>query len=675
MTLRALAAITGFTLIVGVGAASAQQSDTVIVTAGRTEQLLINAPAATTVISDVAIARTPGDDFGDLLRNVPGVNIAQTSARDINMTARGATNALANSQLVLLDGRSVYLDFFGFVMWDLLPIQASEIERIEVVRGPGSAVWGANAMSGVTNVITRRPADIEGTRIVLGTPYANLVHARGDDDFAFKIAAGYFDESAYDRPKGTIPGSNPPQQYPDFENEGTTQKRVNVRFDWGIEDGYIAVGAGSARTSGILHTGLGPFDVRSDSELSHLQADWHKGTAHVGVSVQSFDSGGNSLLTLAANGLPLGFDFTAETYIVDASNTNVVGGRHVVTYGGNIKRHDFNLDIAPRADNKDEWGIFVQDEILLGDRLRWLIGVRYDDIDPLSNGVLTPRTSLLYSLAPDHTLRLSYNEAFRTPSSINSFLDVSILQPLAPGIGVSADAFGNALLTEERLEAYEIGYTGFLANGMSVSASIYRNDKRDSIDFFVSDVYGPANLPMPGPLLPPALIPCFAVAPGSSPACPNGGLAGLVPSGFSYRNIGRTVDRGAEFALEQDRGDWYWWFNTSWQDDPDIRGASADEINRAPEWRANVGLGQDSGRFFWNTIVNYQSESYWADVLYARAATEAFTQVNASVGWRLRDENMTFSLIGQNVFDRRLQQHIFGDIIERRLDAQFSYQF
>ena len=80
--------------------------------------------------------------------------MTQLSARDVNITARGATSTLATSQLALVDGRSVYLDFFGMVMWDLVPTNPNEIKQIEVIRGPASAVWGANAMSGVVNVIT-----------------------------------------------------------------------------------------------------------------------------------------------------------------------------------------------------------------------------------------------------------------------------------------------------------------------------------------------------------------------------------------------------------------------------------------------------------------------------------------------------------------------------------------
>ena len=90
--------------------------EVIVVTASRTKQELANAPASISVISAQDIEQIPADDYGDLLRNVPGLNVSQTSARDINMTARGSTNTLSTSQLVLLDGRSIYLDFFGLVM-------------------------------------------------------------------------------------------------------------------------------------------------------------------------------------------------------------------------------------------------------------------------------------------------------------------------------------------------------------------------------------------------------------------------------------------------------------------------------------------------------------------------------------------------------------------------------
>jgi len=653
------------------------EPQTIVVTASRRAQEMALAPAAMTVIPAAEIALAPADDYGDLLRNVPGLNVAQTSVRDINLTGRGATSTLANTQLVLLDGRSIYLDFFGFVMWDLLPIQAGEIERIEIVRGPGSAVWGANAMAGVVNVIGRRPKDMAGTTVLVGTPYASVAHAGVNEKFGYKVSAGYFEQPAYDRPTGTIPGSNPPQTYPDYENEGTEQSRVNAELEWETgEDAYVSVAAGYAQTDGILHSGIGPFDIERGSSLSYVKSDWNSGNWHVGASATLLDGDAVNLLTRGADGALLPLSFVSDAYTLDASNTTELGERHVLTYGGSFRTTKFDLGIAPAADDRDEVGAFVQDEISLSEHVRWVLGARYDDIDPLEDAVVTPRTSLIITPSRRHSFRVSYNEAFRTPSAINGYLDVTILQQLGPFFA-PADAEGNPLLDEEHLTAYEVGYVGTFDNGLLFSAALYRNEIEDSIDFYVRDVYGPGNLPAPSATLPAAVVPCFLFAPGTGPAaCPFAGLSGLVPSDYSYRNIGTTLNRGVELSLERSSGEWGWYVNLSWQDDPEIGGGvDAAEINVAPAWRANLGLSHDSGKRFWNVGLNYQDEAYWADVLFARAATPAFTQVNAAFGWRFVSDRVTLKLVAQNLFDERVQQHIFGDLIDRKVAGQVSIAF
>ena len=118
-------------------------SETVIVTASRTEELLVNAPAAVTIINDRTIESMPTQNYADLMRAIPGVNVVQMSARDFSVTPRQATVIPAGSQLVMIDGRSTNQDYFGYVAWDFLPTNLSEIKQIEVLRGPASAVWGA----------------------------------------------------------------------------------------------------------------------------------------------------------------------------------------------------------------------------------------------------------------------------------------------------------------------------------------------------------------------------------------------------------------------------------------------------------------------------------------------------------------------------------------------------
>jgi outer membrane receptor protein involved in Fe transport len=666
---------------------ASEMGEVIVVTASRTEQQLADAPAAITVLTAQDIEMIPADDYGDLMRQVPGVNVAQTSARDINMTTRGSTNTLATSTLVLVDGRSLYLDFFGFVMYDLLPVNTAEIKQIEAVRGPGSAVWGANAMSGVVNLITKRPGEMAGTHLIagggeLGSAYGSVTHAGQMEDFGYKVSGGYLEQDAYDRPTGVIPGSNPPVTYPDFPNSGTEQLKGDVRLEWDLDDSStFGVGGGYASTDGIVHTGIGPFDVDDSTEMSNFKADYNRMALHVGFYANLLDADSVNLLTRGADGQPLGFAFNTDTYHFDISNTTVLAMSHIFTYGGNYRTSDFELEIAPEGTEKDEWGFFLQDEILIGDKLRWVIGGRYDEIDPLEDGVFTPRTSLLFAPTSNHTFRVSYNEAFRTPSAINSYLDVTILQPLFGPFAVPADANGDAALVEEHLTAYEVGYVGTYDSGVILTLAAYRNETENSIDFFTQQVYGPGNLPSPSPVLPPFLIPCFnvpgnqvcAVIPGVG-TIP--GLGGFIPSDYSYRNIGETIDTGVEFSVQQRRGSWNWFFNTSWQDEPEFEGLdSTSDQNLPPEWRANLGLGYDPGFWFANVNVNYQDEAYWGDVLFARGYTDSFTMLNTAIGVRLFDERMTLQLIGANVTDEEVQQHIFGDIISRKITGQVGFSF
>ena len=303
------------------------KEEVVVVSATKSETTLINAPATMTVIASDTIATSPAQNFGDLLRSTPGLNVIQTSARDINMTSRQSTVTLTNSQLVMLDGRSIYLDFFGLVLWDFVPQSPSEIKQIEVVRGPASAVWGANALTGVVNIITKSPRDAEGFNINLqgglfnrndgsreddGSGYlygANFSYAQAPSEkLAWRISAGYFNSDPFSRPTGIVPldchplGANPCRTasgsatrraasppggapYPTegtgrghFENDGTSQPKVDLRLDQELGEagsgGRITYQGGYSGTTGIVHTGIGPFQIESGSSLAYGKLQW-----------------------------------------------------------------------------------------------------------------------------------------------------------------------------------------------------------------------------------------------------------------------------------------------------------------------------------------------------------------------------------------------------------------
>ncbi len=650
--------------------AEADVAETIVVTASRTEQLLQDAPASVTVITGEELETAPIDDYGDVLRNVPGLNVSQMSARDIQVTGRAASSSLAAQELVLLDGRTVYLDFFGFVMWDLLPVNPRDIKQIEVVRGPGSAVWGANALSGVINLITKSPREAAGTSVMVGggeynTLFGSLSHAAASDTFGYKIGASYYEQDAYDRPTGLVPGTTTP--YPAFENEGTEQPKVDLRFDFDPNPGTRWVlSAGYAGTDGIVHSGIGPFDIEKGTSLSFGKVTFSRGALLVNAFANVLNGEAQNLLTVGADGRPLNLTFDSNTYNIDASNTNVIANKHILTYGASARHNTFDISIAPEGDNRDEYGAFLQAELALGGNVRWLLGARWDDIDPIGT-VVSPRTSLMWAPNPDHTLRVSYNRAFKAPSLIQNYLDATIVNlvqlPTGPYIFPTL-ARGNVELQEERLDAYELGYVGNFGRTTTLTAAVYRNKTKDSQDFFPAAAYTAANPPPGFPL--PAIFLNFPP------------LAGALPSLFTYRNIGEITDDGLELSLKVNPDSpWSFGLNYSYQADPEVKGIPEDQINKPPRHRANFDLGWAGEVLFVNTNVNYVDEAFWTDVLDSRfhGPTDDYTQLNLSIGVRLLDNRLTLAVIGNNVTDEEIQQHVFGDIIGRKVSAQLIYNF
>jgi hypothetical protein len=455
--------------------------DVIVVTASRREEQLLNAPATMTVITEEMIATAPDQSIGGLMRLVPGVNTVQTSARDVNVTTRAATGTLSDSMLVLLDGRSIYQDLFGFVLWDFLPIDTTEVKQIEVIRGPASAVWGANAMTGVINVIAKTPRELQGTTATIrfgqfnksarGGPFdagglfsLTAVHARAPSDrFAYKVSGGVLAQEAFVRPTGTVPGSS--VSYPAYTNRGTAQPRLDGRADYDTSGGHhLVVAGGVSGSEGVIHTGLGPLDVHRGSTIEYGRATYSRGKLRLQVFVNVLNADAPSLLERGPDGALLPFMFENQAYDTEFSNLHLLRGRHVLSYGGNYRHNHFNLSFAPASRSRDEGGAYAQDELVLSDRYRWIVGTRVDRFSVLSKAVLSPRTAFLIKPRPAQTIRLSFNRAFRAPSFVNSYLDTTFVTPLdLPGGGsfqFPTRVEGNRQLEAERLTAYEAGYTG-----------------------------------------------------------------------------------------------------------------------------------------------------------------------------------------------------------------------
>ena len=656
--------------------------DVVVVTASRREELLLNAPATMTVLTEETIGRAPVQTLTDLLRLVPGLNTVQVSARDVNVTSRAATGTLADSLLVLLDGRSIYQDFFGFVAWDFLPIDVQEIKQVEVIRGPASAVWGANAMTGVVNILTKTPREMHGDGVSIrfgqfdrsqagsefdggGIFSVSAIHARAtSDQFAYKVSAGLLTQEPFSRPVGHPPGAT--TGYPSFENRGTTQPRLDARVDYDpAPTEKVTLAGGISGTEGIIHTGIGPLAVQRGSTFKYGRLTYSRDQLKLQVFVNALDGESPPLLQFGPDRRPLDFRFENQAYDVEFSNLHLLGARHLLSYGGNYRHNNFDLSFAGEGGNRDEGGAYVQDQIFLSDEFRWIVGARIDRFDVLKKAVFSPRTALLFKPRANQTFRVSVNRAFRAPSFVNSYLNTTFATDVDLGTAgpftFSTLAEGDANLKEEALTAYELGYIADFTFG-TVGAAVYLNRTENMIQFTRAEYYT-SSRPPPG----------WPTAPALLDALIDQGRG--LPARFTYFNYDRVSDHGVELSADVNIAPGISAFaNYTWQGDPDPTGFAISELNLPPTHRVNAGVSVTRGRYFADLSSSYVDGQFWQDVGIT-GFTRAYTLVDAGVGLQSEDGAMTVALRATNILNKPVQQHVFGDVIRRTVTGEVRFGF
>ena len=717
-------------------------TDQVVVSASRVEQEIVNAPAAIAVIPIEVIESQAASNFGDLLRQAPGVNVTQLSSTHYSVTSRGSSSALATSQLVLVDGRSVYQDFFGFTSWDFLSVGLDDLERIEVVNGPASAIWGANAMSGVVNLITKAPRDALGTtlnlrfgsfdRNVTGNPMdagsqlmGSLTHAQAiNDRFAYRATVSFTHLDPLPRPFGEIPNGTG-TLYPPLEGVTSRMPKLDFRADWDSPGGQggLRFSGGYAASQGILHSGIGPFTVQPGANMSYGRVQYMRGSMEIGAFFNRTSADFNSLLSRIPSGEFLDGQINTRTYDVSLKDTRFLGGRHLFSYGASARFVTLDFSLAPLGDGRSEQGLYVNDEIFINDRWRWIVGTRADRISIFDKIVLSPRTTLIFKPTPTQSLRVSYNRAFRAPSLSNTFLDTTIgepavfdLRPVFRGFfgalsvpdsalpapvhyTIPIGVVGNPDLLQETLTAYEVGWSGALNDWIGASAAVYLNDKRDSIDFTDHTFWSGQNPPPGwneafaevgdfigrlGAVLPPGTLPPEIGAVAVNPAFlidALGALAGAqLPASFSYVNRISVRESGMELGLTGRRGNFGGFVNYSWQAEPVVEGfgeEDADEISIPAAYRINAGLDAEFGAVDVGLSLNYTDRAYWTDVLTAEyhGWTEAFTMVNATLAINLMEGRFQPSVRMINLLNQEIQNHVFGDVLRRQIIGGLRYRF
>ena len=670
-------------------------TETVVVTASRKEETLVNAPAAVSVVSEKAIRDTTTENFGDLLRTIPGVNVMQVSSRDFNIVSRQASFIPASGQLVMVDGRTITQDYFGYVAYDMNPPGFNDVKQVEVLRGPASAIWGANALNGVVDIRTKSPREMAGGTFTIGggvfdrsggvadSDTGTLFHVSAsyariiNDQWSAKLSGGYFTQDPFARPSGNVPGSNTP--YPPFQNYGTKQPKVDTRVDYDFPDGrqHVSMAGGAATTGGTFHTGLGPFRLDDDARIIYGRFAYSRDALSIKTFVNLWRADAHSLLAVGPQG-PLNLSFDNRTWDLDFSNYSKAGSWNLLSYGGNYRKNWFDITMAPGGRKRDEGGAYLQDEMLFSDHFRWIVGARLDKFEILDHPVVSYRTAFVLKPIATQSLRVSYGRAYRAPSMFNNYLDTVIFQPLPlnlinpqlTGLFIfPVNGKGNLTLKEQTLDSYEAAYSASALKGrVNMGATFYVTEGRHDMFLGFAASYTSQN-PPPGWPLPPFILDALIAANINGPGI------GL-PSLLQYQNLGTVRNQGFEANIDAQLHRYVSAFaNYSYQAKPKPRNFDISFLNLPPTNRFNGGLSFNHTRFLGDITVMYVDTAYWRDVTIYKGWTPAYTQVNTTVGVRFAGGKYMLMLKVNNLTNEAIQNHIFGDLLKRQIVGEMRLKF
>jgi iron complex outermembrane receptor protein len=439
--------------------------------------------AAIAVITQDDIRRWGITSIPDALRLVPGLDVAQINSHDWAVSARGFNNEFANKLLVLIDGRSVYGTGFGGVVWGVQDVVLEDVDRIEVIRGPGASLWGANAENGVINIITKSAAETQGALISVtgGTLDQPITTVRYGGRLATNIAYRVYGKIANRDGLETANG----QDAPDRALEG----QAGARLDWDLSSADTLTAQGDYYRERVVEDQQ-VYSLMPPFSGSYNEVDYNSGGNALARWTHDFsDTSSFSLQAYYERFKQEQADGAAEstgTTEVDGKDRFVLGNRNEVTWGFDYRHVDADFRGSPYvswypATYRDQLiGGFLQDEIsLVPDRLKLTIGSKFEHND-LSGFEVEPTARLWWRLTDRQSVWAAVSRAVRTPawSDLHSTanLDVIAPQPPAAPLPVQISELGNPSLDEETVVAYEAGYRAEPAAHVSLDVAAFFND-------------------------------------------------------------------------------------------------------------------------------------------------------------------------------------------------------
>ncbi|MBF0165108.1 MAG: TonB-dependent receptor, partial [Magnetococcales bacterium] len=561
-------------------------------TLSRKEQKLVDTAASVTVIDAEEIRRSGMTSIPELLRLVPGMNVARINASTWAISARGFNSQFSNKVLVLMDGRSLYTPLFAGVNWNLQQIPLADVERIEVVRGPGAALWGTNAVNGVINIVTKKAADTQGSRATLTagtveTVRGELRHGgKSGDNLDYRVYASGMTHGDFRRADDSGADDNWHAQ------------RQGFRLDW----------RPNQRDTTTLQGELFAVDEnlsRGDKQGGHLLGRWSRDLSETrNLSAQLYYD----------QKVDTSFEVT-RILDLDTQYGFRTGNHHWILGAGYRLTH-MDLDDTtyiqwrPQSRRDHIMNLFAQDEITLASDWILTLGgkIEYQD----EKGIFPqPNARLLWRASDTQVFWGAVSHAVRIPSSVDQDFHLNV--PIGP---MNLSLRGNQEIEPEKLLAFELGYRFQPRADLSLELATFYNRYNNLISL--------ENLP---PLLAPPTLRQF------------------------YANKAEGTTHGLETAADWRVNDtWRLTASHTWlKMNLDVTDGSTDTTTPASandiprhQWqlRSRLDLPHDlelDAAFFYTARIR-------------NLAIPAVTRLDLRLGWR-PTSNLTLSLAGQNLLD------------------------
>jgi iron complex outermembrane recepter protein len=628
-----------------------------VTSVSKKEQRLAKAGAPVYVITQEEIHRSGATNIPDLLRMAPGVNVAQIDANSWAISIRGFNSRYADKVLVLIDGRSVFSPDTSGVFWDQQDVPLENIERIEVIRGPGGTLWGPNAVNGVINIITKNAKATQGGLVTAGTgseaiaeglvQYGGKIGSKG----AYRAFGRYFNVE-----NSLAPGGQDAA-------DGWHSSHGGFRSDWDL----------SPRDSLTVQGDL--FKTTEGQTLTTLFSNALPNARTLNDRVEV---GGGNILGRWDRTLSNGSDFSMQGYYdqynrsgagvrdilgttaLDFEHHLTIGSRHDIVWGAGYRFTDdrftrgYAVNLLPLHPTDSLFSTFVQDEIRLTNSLWLTMGSKFEH-NAYTGLEYEPSAQLVWTPNNRQTFWASAARAIRQPARKDTDLQLDYAAQRLPNAGFALlQVTGNPNLKAEQLRDFEAGYRAQLTPRLSLDATAFLNLYRSLVQ------------QVPG-------TPVFTTNPGPPHL--------IIP--LVFMNTGRLRTFGTEFFVN-------WNVSHRWKLSPgfsairmklesDALGTLSrivPAIDNTPEHQVQVRSSMDlTPRLAWDASIGY------AGALRDEGTgpTPGYTRVDTRLGWKV-GEFIEISMVGQNLLTSRHAE--FPDVypvhhtqVERSVFGKITWHF